>query len=235
MQTNSYAGWMTRPFSMSMHALSGLSPDGVPPMFRKQTKEKAPQRPVASWRDSVNEDRLRILKMLEEGKIKADEAARLMEALDRTSARPTESDLRRKWLHIKVEKEGRETVNVRVPLALLKFGFKFGSHAMKHEAERARHQAERAHRHAEKIRERIDRRLKSKFGKDFDSNVGEVIDKALEEVEESLNDKAGSAEFLGRELDLEKILKMAQEDGFDGKIIDVYDEDDDEHVVVRLE
>jgi hypothetical protein len=220
---------------MTAHALAGLSTDVVPQMFRRQPMKETQQRPAASGRDPVNEEKLRILKMLEEGKIKTDEAARLMEALDRSSARPTESDLRRKWLHIKVEKEGRETVNVRVPLALLKFGFKFGSHAMKHEANRARHQAERARRHAESIRERIDRRLKSKFGEDFDSNVGEVIDKALEEVEESLNDKAGSAEFLGRELDLEKILKMAQEDGFDGKIIDVYDEDDDEHVVVRLE
>jgi len=36
-------------------------------------------------------------------------------------------------------------------------------------------------------------------------------------------------------LDLDKILEMAQDADFDGKILDVYDEDDDEHVRITLE
>lgn len=235
MQTNSCADLMTRPFSMSRQVMSYLSSDAAPAEpWKRETPATSPE-VVTARRDFVNEEKLRILKMLEEGKIKADEAARLMEALDRTSARPTEGDLRKRWIHIKVEKEGRETVNVRLPLALLRFGFTFGSGAMRHHADRARHDAERARRHAEKIRQRIERKLTTKFGKDIDVNIGEAIGKALEEVEGPLGEKAEMAERLSRELDLDKILEMAQKEGFDGKVLDVYDEDDDEHVVVRLE
>ena len=75
-------------------------------------------------------EKLRILKMLEDKKITADEAARLLDALDRVGSRPTERELKRRWVHIRVEKDGDETVNVKVPLALLKLGFKLAPHAL---------------------------------------------------------------------------------------------------------
>lgn len=65
----------------------------------------------------MNDERLQILKMLETGKIKADEAARLLEAME--ASRPTEGPPRAKWIRIKVTEAGRSVVNVRVPAALL--------------------------------------------------------------------------------------------------------------------
>lgn len=66
----------------------------------------------------MNEERLQILKMLENGTIKADEAARLLEATE-ASQPAIESGGRVKWLRIKVQEAGKNTVNVRVPAALL--------------------------------------------------------------------------------------------------------------------
>ena len=36
-------------------------------------------------------------------------------------------------------------------------------------------------------------------------------------------------------LDLDKVLEMAAQEGFDGKILEVHDDDDDEHIVITLE
>ena len=36
-------------------------------------------------------------------------------------------------------------------------------------------------------------------------------------------------------LDLDKILEMAAQEDFDGKILEIHDDDDDEHVVITLE
>ncbi len=36
-------------------------------------------------------------------------------------------------------------------------------------------------------------------------------------------------------LDLDRVLEMAAQEGFDGKILEVHDDDDDEHVVITLE
>jgi hypothetical protein len=190
-------------------------------------------------RDFVNEEKLRILKMLEEGKIDADKAVQLMDALDRAESRPSDRELKKKWIHIQVEKDGRNTVNVKVPLALLKFGFKFAPHAMRHHRERAQRRAERARRRAERARERIERKLHSKFGPEIDIDLDEVVGDAFKEAEEAMENglKSGFGQILGKnhDLDLEKILEMAQSEDFDGKILDVYDEDDDEHVVIKLE
>lgn len=134
-------------------------------------------RPLRTGSENVETEKLRILKMLEERKITAEEAARLLEALDRVGARPTERELKRRWVHIRVEKDGDETVNVKVPLALLKLGFRLAPHAL-----------------------------------------------------------AGGRGALGDlDIDIEKILEMAQEEGFDGKLLEVYDEEEDKRVTIRLE
>ncbi len=66
----------------------------------------------------MNEERMQILKMLESGKIKADEAARLLETMEASSGAP-ELGPKPRWIRIKVSEGGRSTVNVRVPTALL--------------------------------------------------------------------------------------------------------------------
>ncbi len=67
----------------------------------------------------MNEERLQILKMVETGKISADEAARLLEAMDTPRPTPEVSGSRVKWLRIKVTEGQRSVVNVRVPASLL--------------------------------------------------------------------------------------------------------------------
>lgn len=66
----------------------------------------------------MNEERMQILKMLEAGKIKADEAARLLEAMEPTRG-TGEMGPRARWIRIRVTQAGRSVVNVRVPSALL--------------------------------------------------------------------------------------------------------------------
>lgn len=84
----------------------------------------------------MNEHRRQILQMLSEGKINADEAERLIAALEEPSAsRPSEngsgSDVkaRPKYLRVQVDSEdegheGPTKVNVRVPMQLLRAGVK---------------------------------------------------------------------------------------------------------------
>ena len=84
----------------------------------------------------MNEQRRQILDMLAEGKINADEAERLIAALERESAadpsaseesRPT---ARPKYLRVVVDEHGGKDpakVNVRVPLQLLRAGVKLAS------------------------------------------------------------------------------------------------------------
>ncbi len=80
----------------------------------------------------VTAERLKILKMLEEGKIKADEAARLLEAVGESGAEAepagaTAKSRSKRTLHIRVfrgESE-RPNVNVNIPLSLAKWALKF--------------------------------------------------------------------------------------------------------------
>ena len=85
----------------------------------------------------MNEDRKRVLTMLAEGKINADEAERLLEALDRRSApvaeRNAAATLRGapKYLRVEVDaNEGRSgptKVNIRVPMILLRSGVRLSA------------------------------------------------------------------------------------------------------------
>jgi len=85
----------------------------------------------------MNEHRRQILQMLSEGKINADEAERLISALEEPSAgkssdnvSSSEAKARPKYLRVQVDSEddgGREgptNVNVRVPMQLLRAGVK---------------------------------------------------------------------------------------------------------------
>jgi antitoxin component of RelBE/YafQ-DinJ toxin-antitoxin module len=85
----------------------------------------------------MNEHRRQILQMLSEGKINADEAERLIAALEESSAGKSpenvsgaEAKSRPKYLRVQVDaedhdgREGPTKVNVRVPMQLLRAGVK---------------------------------------------------------------------------------------------------------------
>lgn len=91
----------------------------------------------------MGEDRIRILNMLGEGKITADEAERLLDAVESRTPEagvatgsgssaikgdPTLLlDALPKFLHVKVDGEDGEKVDVKVPLALVRSGLKLTS------------------------------------------------------------------------------------------------------------
>ncbi|OYD16388.1 hypothetical protein CH330_02945 [candidate division WOR-3 bacterium JGI_Cruoil_03_51_56] len=66
---------------------------------------------------------MRVLKMLEEKKITADEAARLLDAIEGTKP----DSYRNRFLKVKVWKSGSEKpkVNITLPVSLVKLGLRF--------------------------------------------------------------------------------------------------------------
>lgn len=95
--------------------------------LERETRESDEQEDMAS-----NEERLFILRMLEQGKISADEAARLLGALDSGAPSPSSSPPRDPFdlshgLRIRVQdlRSGHEQVNVTIPSGLVRFGLRF--------------------------------------------------------------------------------------------------------------
>ncbi|NOX64012.1 MAG: DUF2089 domain-containing protein [Chloroflexi bacterium] len=83
----------------------------------------------------MSDERLRILKMLEEGKITAEEASQLLDALGSTDAsqnagpgvRPAiASRGKAKWLRIEVKERNGNQVYVRAPVALVRAALRLG-------------------------------------------------------------------------------------------------------------
>jgi hypothetical protein len=77
------------------------------------------------------EERMKILKMIEEGKVSAEEGAKLLSAL--TSAnRPVGalSASGAKWLRVRVTDvaSGRSKATVQIPISLMEAGMKIGAH-----------------------------------------------------------------------------------------------------------
>lgn len=75
-------------------------------------------------------ERLKILRMIESGKITADEGSRLLAAMskgDRRRAAKREGDA--KWLRIRVSDvdTGKTTVNVNLPIGLVDVGLRMGA------------------------------------------------------------------------------------------------------------
>ena len=80
---------------------------------------------------ATTEERMKILKMIEEGKLSAEEGARLLAALTNRSGIPgavTSSGAR--WLRVRVTEigTGRPKASVQIPLALMDAGMKIGAH-----------------------------------------------------------------------------------------------------------
>ncbi len=79
------------------------------------------------------EERMKILKMIEEGKLSAEEGTKLLAAL--SERRPSASRAPgmpggAKWLRIRVTdtRSGRSKASVQIPLALVDAGLKIGAH-----------------------------------------------------------------------------------------------------------
>jgi hypothetical protein len=73
----------------------------------------------------MNEERLRILKMVEEGKVSAAEGAELLAALEKSGE--TAPGEKARWLRVRVQDldTGKPKVNVNLPLSLMQLAMKF--------------------------------------------------------------------------------------------------------------
>lgn len=95
---------------------------------------------------ATTDERVKILQMLQEGRLSPENAAQLLQAVDTEPARPAQvpfmsqpsrdpveaevlSTRRPRWLRVRVSDAttGRPRVNVRLPLSLVKIGLKVGA------------------------------------------------------------------------------------------------------------
>lgn len=78
------------------------------------------------------DERLKILKMVQEGKLSADQAVELLEMLDKsdnvTATKSSNVSLAGRWLRVRVTdtNTGKVRVNVRLPLSVVSSGIKMG-------------------------------------------------------------------------------------------------------------
>lgn len=83
---------------------------------------------------ATTEERLQILKMIEEGKISAAEGAELLRALDTKGDRPSPPEPMKgastpRWFRVRVTdvQSGRNKVNINIPMGLVNVGIKMGA------------------------------------------------------------------------------------------------------------
>lgn len=81
---------------------------------------------------ATTEERMKILKMIEEGKLSPEEGAQLLSALGRKAAPGIPGLVAggAKWLRVRVTdlNTGRSKASVQIPLALMDAGMKIGAH-----------------------------------------------------------------------------------------------------------
>jgi hypothetical protein len=84
-------------------------------------------------------ERLKVLKMLEDGKISVEDAARLLKTLDEVDNKPPKppfdnnspaSPSSGRWFRVRVTdiESGKPRVNIRMPVSVVKSGLKMGAH-----------------------------------------------------------------------------------------------------------
>ncbi|GAB4158007.1 MAG: hypothetical protein Fur0021_27480 [Candidatus Promineifilaceae bacterium] len=82
---------------------------------------------------ATTQERLQILKMIEQGKISASEGSELLRALEQTERGKPKEPLKGasapRWFRVRVTdvKSGRNKVNVNIPLGLVNIGIKMGA------------------------------------------------------------------------------------------------------------
>ncbi|MGB9856790.1 MAG: LiaF transmembrane domain-containing protein [Dictyoglomaceae bacterium] len=69
----------------------------------------------------MREERFKILKLIEEGKVKAEEAEELLKKLEETQEKE------KRFLKVNVIENGKTKVNVTIPISLIRWGLKFAS------------------------------------------------------------------------------------------------------------
>ena len=82
---------------------------------------------------ATTEERLKILNMIEEGKISADEGSKLLAALTgsakrRPAQRPGANDPRQLRVRVSDIATGRAKVNINLPIGLVNVGLQIGAH-----------------------------------------------------------------------------------------------------------
>ena len=105
-----------------------VEPSPLPPPAPRWGAGSVPLRP--SQRDQVREERLEVLRLLEAGSITADEAATLLDALDRATLPPPNNgpapqrgaEARHVRIRVTDSESGKATVNLAFPLGLIKTG-----------------------------------------------------------------------------------------------------------------
>lgn len=85
--------------------------------------------------NTKSDERMMILKMIEEGTVSADEGARLLSSVDRNSEKAPKPLARRptgsgKWFRVRVTDThtGKSKATVSLPLALMDWGLRVGAH-----------------------------------------------------------------------------------------------------------
>lgn len=85
----------------------------------------------------MSDERLHILKMLEEGKITAEEASQLLEALNAADADAQsspdvqgvwESPRKARWMRIEVAERNGNRVHIKLPVAIVRAALRIGGH-----------------------------------------------------------------------------------------------------------
>lgn len=82
---------------------------------------------------ATTEERMQILKMIEEGKISASEGAELLRALDQDNSAKENEPLKGastpKWFRVRITDTttGKNKVNVNIPMSLVNVGMKMGA------------------------------------------------------------------------------------------------------------
>ena len=80
---------------------------------------------------ATTEERMQILKMIQEGKIGADEGAKLLSALGdkKSKSRAAASAPAARWFRVRVTDltTGKNKVNVNIPMSLVNVGIKMGA------------------------------------------------------------------------------------------------------------
>lgn len=87
----------------------------------------------------TSEERMRVLRMIEEGKISAEEGTRLLKAIEKSSKKqgrrpstpqpPTSGESSGRWMRLRVSDtgSGRTKVNMTLPLGLVSMGLQVGA------------------------------------------------------------------------------------------------------------
>jgi hypothetical protein len=74
----------------------------------------------------MSNERMQILQMVQEGKVTAEEAERLLGALDNRGASMETKGKAARWMRVRVVEEGHQKVNINLPMSLVEVALGMG-------------------------------------------------------------------------------------------------------------